>query len=436
MPRLIVSDLIANGRIWLGALLIAAATGLVGAVVASDIETASAAGGNDALALYGISGTVAAFTVVTALIVVGAVTNLTVTLQQRGYALWQLVGLRPGLVRLVVTTQLLVVSLAGGLAGCLLALPLVKPLFRYGFSGSPELSALDPRLTPAGAVPVVLFVAVVITLGGFRGAGRAAHTPPLQSLREVEPPDRRMTVARWIGGLATAAVVAAIVATLPGTGLDTMAVPLMLISPLLAGVLAAFGPLFLARLVRAWTSLLPATASAAWFLARNSTAANVGRSTATISPLMVAVALAGGLYTANGAVGAPSGTLSTGSVVLLIGGPLLLAVLGAVATVFMSSRRRDRELALILAAGGTPALVLTAAAAEAVIYVGTALLLGAAAVATTTLIGAWSADMWTAAGVVPSLTVAALALLLLLLATVLPTALALRQEIPRVLAPE
>jgi putative ABC transport system permease protein len=436
MLRLIFSDLVANARVWLGALLIAAATATVGAIVAGDIETAFAAGGNEALALYGISGTVAAFTVITALVVVGAVTNLTVTLQQRGYALWQLVGLRPTLVRLVVTAQLLVVSIVGSVLGCLLALPLLKPLFRYAFTGSPELSALSPRLTPAGAVPVILFVTVVITLGGFRAAGRAARTPPIQSLREVEPPDRRMTVARWMGGLVTLALVAAIVATLPATGLDTMAVPLMLLSPLLAGVLAAFGPLFLARLVRVWTSLVPATASAAWFLARNSTAANAARSTATISPLMVAVALAGGLYAANGAVGAPSGALSTGSVVLLVGGPLLLAVLGAVATVFMSSRRREREFALITAAGGTPALVLTAAAAEAVIYVATALLLGLSAVAATTVIGAWAAGVWTVAGALPSLTIAALALVLLLAATVLPTIVALRHEVPRVLAPE
>ncbi|MCO8272787.1 hypothetical protein M1L60_19515 [Actinoplanes sp. TRM 88003] len=436
MLRLIFSDLVANARIWLGALLIAAATATVGAVVASDIQTAVAAGGNEALALYGISGTVAVFTLITALIVVGAVTDLTVTLQQRGYALWQLVGLRPGLVRLVVTAQLFVVSLLGGAVGCLLAVPLVQPLFRYAFSTSPELAGLTPTLTPAGAVPVVLFVAVVVTVGGFRGAGRAARTPPIQSLREVEPPDRRMTVARWLGGVATLLVVAAIVSTLPGTGLDTMAVPLMLISPLLAGVLAAFGPLFLARLVRAWTSLVPVTASAAWYLARNSTATNAARSTATISPLMVAVALAGGLYAANGAVGVPSGSLSTGSVVLLLGGPLLLAVLGAVATVFMSSRRRERELALITAAGGSSALVLTAAAAEAVIYVVTALLLGGSAVAVTTAIGAWAAGAWTAAGALPALTVTALALVLLLAATVLPTATALRQEVPRVLAPE
>lgn len=280
-------------------------------MVTHDLEAAARA---DRALLYGISGTVAALTLITALIVVGAV-----------------------------------VALVGGVAGCLLATPIQKPLFRYAFSGSPGLSALDPRFTPSGALPVILFVAVVLTVGGFRGAGRAAHTPPVQSLRDADLPDRRMTVARWLAGLVTLAIIAAIVATLPTTAPDTVAVPLMLIAPLTAGVLAAFGPLFLTRLVRAWTSLLPATASAAWYLARNSTAANAARSTATISPLTVAIALSGGLYTANGTVSAAtqtSTTLSTGSVVLLIGGPLSLAVLGAVATVFMSSRPATATLSL------------------------------------------------------------------------------------------
>ncbi|MEV4347724.1 FtsX-like permease family protein [Actinoplanes sp. NPDC049596] len=434
MVRLIFGDLLANARVWLGTLLIAAATAAVGSVVAGDIATALEVGGDNALALYGISGVITAFTLVTALIVVGSVAGLTVTLQQREYALWQLVGLRPALVRTVVTCQLLVVALLGAVLGGLAAAPVLGPLFRYAFAGSPSLASLEPRFGVGIALPVVLFVVVVLTIGGSRSAGRAARTPPIRSLRETEPPDRRMTPARWIGGLATAGIIVAVLASLPGTGRDTLAVPLMLIAPLVAGVLAAFGPLFLARLVRAWTSLLPFEGP--WYLARNSTAFNVGRSTATISPLTVAIALAGGLYSANGTAGDGDSGLSTGSVVLLLGGPLLLAVLGAVATVFMSSRRREREFALIVAAGGTPGTVLTAAAWEAVIYVGTALLLGGASVLATALAGAWAAGVFPSFGVLPALTVALGSLVLVLAATVLPTAVALRHEVPSVLAPE
>ncbi|XVV13895.1 hypothetical protein ACQP2X_05945 [Actinoplanes sp. CA-131856] len=434
MVRLILGDLVANARVWLGTLLIAAATAAVGAVVASEIATALSVGGNDALALYGISGTIAAFTIVTALIVVGSVAGLTVTLQQRGYALWQLVGIKPALVRTVVTAQLLIVSLLGAVLGCLAATPFLQPLYRYAFTDSPSLAGLRPRFDLSAAVPVVLFVVVVLTIGGSRSAGRASRTPPIRSLRETEPPDRRMTVARWVGGLATAGIVVAILASLPGTGADTIAEPLMLIAPLVAGVLAAFGPLFLARLVRAWTGLVPFEGS--WYLARNSTAFNVGRSTATISPLTVAIALAGGLYSANETASGGRSDLGTGAVVLLLGGPLLLAVLGAVATVFMSSRRREREFALIVAAGGTPGTVLTAAAWEAVIYVGTALLLGGVSVLATALAGAWAVGVFPSFGAVPALTVALVSFVLVLAATVLPTAVALRHEVPSVLAPE
>lgn len=439
MVRLIVSDLVANARIWLGALLIAATTAAVGTIVASDIQTAIQAGGVVALALYGLSGVIITFTVVTALIVVGSVANLTVALQQRAYALWQLIGVRPAYVRWIVTTQLASVALIGGASGCLAAAPAVGPLYRYAFAGSPDLAGVRPVFGPLAAVPVVLFVVVVVTLGGVRSAGRAARTPPIRSLREPELPDRRMNAGRWLGGSAAAVIAAGIITSLPGTDLDRLPVPLMLLAPLAAAVLAALGPLHLARLLRGWTALVSPALSAAWYLARSATAHNASRSTATISPVMVAIALAGGLYSATGTVDAAEdrgGSLTAGTVVLLLGGPLLLALLGATTTVFMSSRRRERELALLLAAGATPGLVLAAAAWEAVIYVVTAALLGAAAVLVTAVAGGWAVGGLPSFGLGAAAVVAAAGMLLTLAATVLPTALALRHDIPRTLAAE
>jgi putative ABC transport system permease protein len=158
---------------------------------------------------------------------------------------------------------------------------------------------------------------------------------------------------------------------------------------------------------------------------------------------MVAVALAGGLYTAAGIGGeavsretsSATQDLATGTVALLIGGPLLLAVLGATATIFMSSRSREREFALIQAAGGTEATVLGAAAWEAVIYVVTAAGLGAVAVAVTAVAGLWAVGVW-GFGLGSVASVAGAGLLLTLAATVLPTWSALREEVPRTLAAE
>ncbi|BBH68627.1 hypothetical protein ACTI_53120 [Actinoplanes sp. OR16] len=426
MLRLIVSDLVANLRIWLGALAVAAATAAVGAVVGCGLATAVAVGGDEALALYAISGTILTLTAVTAVIVTGTVAGLTVTLQQRGYALWQLAGIGPGRVRAVVTAQLALVSLAGAAAGCLVAVPALRPLWRTVFPDLPF------RFTTLAAVPVVLVVVAVVTIGGFRSAGRAGRTPPIRSLREPEPAARRMSAGRWIAGVSTLAVTVAIVASLPGGDPAKLTAPLTLLGPLTAGVLAAFSPLFLTGLLRAWTAVVPATASSAWFLARNNTAYHLARGTGAVNPIMVAIALAGGMYAADATVADSAPT--AGTVLLLLGGPMLLALVGAAATIVMGSGPREREYALVLAAGGTPATVLVTAAAEAIIYVGTAALLGTAAVAVTALAGAWAIGGTPSFGLAAVAVVTGTGLALTLAATVAPTALSLRNDVPRTLA--
>ncbi|GAA3021496.1 FtsX-like permease family protein [Streptomyces fulvorobeus] len=130
MIRLVLGYLIDNLRIWLGAALSAAVTAVVGAIAASDIQTATEIGGTAGLALYGISGTVILLSALTSVVVLGSITNLAVALHQRSYALWQLVGLGPHQVRTVVQAQLAHMALIGGAAGCAVAVPLLRLLLR------------------------------------------------------------------------------------------------------------------------------------------------------------------------------------------------------------------------------------------------------------------------------------------------------------------
>jgi len=439
--KLIFSDLLAGARVWLGTLLIAAATGAVAAVAAAEVQTAARIGGNAGLALYAISGTVLVFTATTAIVVLGATTTLAVALRQRGYALWLLIGVRPAQVTGVVVAQVVLVALAGAVAGCAVVVPVLPAFFRFSFTGSSGLDGVEPSFGLVAAASSVLFVTVVVVLGGVRGALRAGAAPVLHALREPDLPRRRMTASRALTAVLLAAAVTGLVTSLPTTAPDKLSVPLMLIAPVTAGLFAAVGPLLFHRFVLLWTAVVPATSSAAWFLARESTSHNAGRSAAAISPLMVAVALAGGFYTANGTAGAviaartgetPPG-VSAGAAVLLIGGPLLLAVLGSAGTIFMSGRGREREIALVQAAGGTRGTVLAVAAGEAVIYVGTAVLLGSAAVLVTSVAGGWASGEWVFAAPAVGL-VAALGLVLTLLATTAPAVHALREAVPRVLA--
>jgi putative ABC transport system permease protein len=278
MLRLIVGDLIANGRIWLGAAVVAAVTALVGAVAASDIQTAAQIGGTAGLALYGISGTVIVFSAVTTVVVLGSVTQLAIALQQRSYALWQLVGLGPDRVRVVVHAQLALMALIGGVAGCAAAVPLLAPLFSFGFADVAPLRDITPGFGPGAALATIGYVLLTVTLGGARGARRAAETPALHALREPEAVHRGMSRTRWLIGAALALTLGSVIAGLPGKNPDEAGTALLLIGPLAAALLAALSPVFLTPLLRAWTALVPATASSSWYLAVHLPRHRLGRS--------------------------------------------------------------------------------------------------------------------------------------------------------------
>ncbi|WP_035855964.1 FtsX-like permease family protein [Cryptosporangium arvum] len=434
MLRLVVNELRAKARIWLGVTVVAAATAAVLDVAATALETAARAGGNAGLALYAIGGLMVVTTTVAAVVVLSSAAGLTVVLQQRDYALWQLTGIGPSTVRLVVSTQLVVVALIGAVAGTLVALPVVRPLFARVVADSEGLGSVDVVFGPRGYVSVVVFVAVVVLFAGGGSARRAARVNGLAVLRDPDPPTTRMGVVRWVAAALLAALAGTIVRSLPGRPAENLEPPLLLTGLLVASLSACLGPVLYPAVMRAWTSVVPATASSSWFLARAGALHRVGRSSATMSPLVVAVALPGSLYAANGV--ARSGSVGIAAVVLLIGGPLVLSVLGAAVTVVMASGARDREAALVQASGGTAGVVVGAAAWEAVLYVVTAALVGAVAVGVVTVAGVWAAGAAPAAGFGAVAVTAAGELALMLVATLLPAWWSSRRPIAGLLAAE
>lgn len=447
MIRLILSDLVARSRVWLGVFAVTVAAGFVGAVVAGLLETGSFHGGAVQEGLASTSSAVIMFTVITALIVLGSTANLTIALQQRNYALWQLVGVRPALVAVVVLAQLGVIGILGALLGSVLAIPVFPSLFAWVFRDWSQMQGLSLHLGAGGVVTVAAAITVTVLLGGLRSARRASRTPPIEALRDPEPPHARMGWFRVVLSLAALAGVVALVLNLDGdASMSTFSGQAVLLTPLIAAAFALTGPVLFPLVLRSWTAIVPAGVSATWFLARNSARHRLSRSSAAIGPLMVAIALTGGLYT-TAATTAAAQAIRTGTeagadlapegVVLLLGGPLLLSAVAAAATVFMSGHAREREFALIQAVGSTPPTIVLTAIWEAVTYTGTAVILGAAATVIGGAIIAGALALPSASIAFPALAlIAGGGLMLLLAATVMPTAAALRSEIPRTLAVE
>lgn len=447
MIRLVLSDLAAHVRVWLGILSVTIATGFVAAIAAGLIETGLVHGGRIAEGLASTSAAVIMFTAVTALIVLSSTANLTVALQQRSYALWQLVGIRPTLVGIVVLIQLGIVGIIGALIGALIAIPVFGPLFTWVFREWEQMQGITLHLGIVSVLVMTASITIVVLLGGLRGARRASRTPPIEALRDPEPPQSKMG---WLRIVLTTLVIAGLIAlalNIDGQGsFSAISGQAILLTPLIAAAFATAGPILFPLVLRTWTSLLPARASATWFLARHSARYRLGQSSAAISPLMVAIALAGGLYT-TGATLAAAQAARTGNnagfdlapegVVLLLGGPLLLSAVSAAATVFMSGHAREREFALIQAAGSTHQTILLTAIWEATIYAATAAVLGTLA----TLIGGViiATTLGLAFPVVATGTIGLIAgggFALILAATAAPTVAALRHEIPRTLAVE
>ncbi|GAA2832229.1 putative ABC transport system permease protein [Leucobacter komagatae] len=404
MIGLAVSELRAGWEAWVGLVLVSTVAALACGVGVSMIETGLIAGGQYLEGFSGAAGAVLTFTAPAGVVVTAAVARLAVNLGQPTYARWRLAGVSPGQTAAVVLTQVFGSGAAGGVLGyglaSVLAGPTIHSAFEEGSGGYTEIPIVTGPLTLAVCVGGSIVVAL---LGGARAARSAARTPALAALREPEIEGKRMRWWRWLA-LGVAVAAAAWCGTaLAGVGSVSQFFSLAPILPVtLTLVLVAAGPALYPLVLRGWSALIPARAGAAWYLARHEANYHLSRSTAAITPLFTGAALFGGLYTvaatsnpAVQALGSSGITLAASQVVLMFGGPILLAVYGAAVVLFMSNRTQGAEQALLRATGAEARTVIAAAALQAVIHVGTAMLLACLVLVTTAAVSALALSNFT-----------------------------------------
>ena len=438
MMHLLLADLRTQWRAWLGVFVLAATAGLVLSLGVSVAETGFVLGGEFQEGLAGMAGMILMFSAVSATGVLSSVAALTVQLQQRSYALWQLLGARSGAVGAIVMVQLLLVSLLGSLLGMAAAPPLARAMFTWGFPADSILYGIQTSFGPPTVVGTLLAVCLLVLLGGWRPARRAARTEPLQVLREPEPKGKTMGWLRWVMSLVALGAVYGISVELFVPGSDPALTPL--IAPAMAAVVLFLGPFLYPLVLSAWTALLPGRVSPAWFLARHQAQHRLSYGTAAITPLFVGISLTGGLLTAA-ATQFKGESVAVEQLVIMLGGPILLAAVASAVVVFMSSRTRGQELGLLQASGATHRTLVRTALCEALIYVVTACLLSAVVIVASGAVIAAGLSV-SEPGTAPSfafgaaLVVAGLGGLLVLVATVVPTVAGLRRDVMRTVSAE
>ena len=381
MIRLALCDLRDHAATWIGAFMVAAACGFIGGWGVSLAATAKTYPNMQSSAV-----TVIAFSMIAAVPVAAQTANLAVTAQRRSYALWQLANASPRQVRAVVLGQIATVALSGALCGTLVEAASFEPLFPWVFS-SPFYQPIDQVVLEVGLplMPAVwLAVAAVFLVGGLRGACNAAKTPPVAVLREPEEARRGMAWTRTLLCAVLAFSTWQVAASLSGSDLNSLSASLFV--PLLAtATLAAAAPVALPALLGAWTALVSRGRWSVWFLARRAARFGLAASTSVEAPVVVGFGVVAGVFSLSNLLGAfvvsrsvvgYSTSLDWTSSVLLLGGPVLIAVVGAAASMAMSSRARVRDVALLVACGASFRTVLASSVCEALIHAVTATLAG------------------------------------------------------------
>ena len=441
MMRLVFSDLRDHAATWIGAFAVAMACGYIGGWAVSISATTASYPNTEGFAMPMVL-----FSAFAAIAVIASASNLTVSAQQRSYALWQLANVGPRMVGAVVLVQLATVGVLGAMAGTLIEAATFEPLFPLVFS-SPYYQPIDHVVCDVGfrLMPAVwLGVAALFALGGLKGARNAGKTSPMVVLRRQEPARKGLTGMRIALFAVLAFATWQFASSLFGVDLDALSYSVFL--PLLmVATIVPVAPAVFSTLLAAWTSLVPQKRWNAWYLARHTARHGLAASTSVETPIVVGFGLVAGIFSLGTMLEAYirqqglsdySATLDWTSAVLLLGGPVLLCAVGAAVSVVMTSRSRTRDVALLVASGARPRTLLAAAVCEAFIHATTATLVGAFVVTASNAVVACAVGMplFDNLDFKGGFAVSLAGFALVLVATLVPTVAALGREAAAVLA--
>lgn len=451
-------ELVRGYRLWAGSLIVIIASSALCAAALAQFETAALLSDAEGESLRSMSQGIVAFGLLAAIAITAATTNLAVASGRRGYALLQLAGLLPRQLTFMVLAQLVMLAVIGTGIGVGVGRLIAQPLLDLAIRETSIPAAVNVAYGGGTVAWAFGLFAGIVVLAGIRAAVRAGHVPPIEALREPEPPRIRMGVLRWVAtgvaslttlglGIGVATTAPSLTSAGQSLGVSLIIGLGLMFSIALTALTASLGPVIYPVVLRAWTAIVPPGLSGAWFLARRSCRYRITQSTAAITPLMVGIALPGSVYTlfltADDAmtVGGGSGEINSASIFTILGPALLLAALGSAAVIFMTGRTRARDNALVSISGGTIITATLSAILEAVIYVVTALLIataifGIVGIAVSTAFSHTMPETVPVYGFATALVIAAVGFIIVGSATVLPTITPTRRTIPSLLATE
>lgn len=391
MIRLTFAELSDGWRAWTGMLfMIAVASVILGAcaTIASTWLDYSGPerGVSDVLAQLTIM--ISGFSGMTAIVVLSSVAGIAVQSDRERYARWQLLGFTPHQVRAIIALQLGTLAVIGAALGLLTAALLSQTVIDLVANAIQTATGHDIAVPVSNSLPIFaitgLVIVAIILISGLAPARRASRIPAVEVLRAEEPPTQGMTLIRWITtGLCVAGTVGLLASTI-GNSVDIITLNTIFACILVAGAITSAAPVLLPPVIAFWPRIMPDRFSITWFLARTSALERLSYSSSSVTPLLVGVTLIGSIYSAaytqrnamlaNG-IPVDQMELANDQVIIMLGGPLILAACGAATAVFQGTEHRQNAARVFSRMGFNRISLLLSALLEAVIYVITAVLI-------------------------------------------------------------
>lgn len=395
MIRFALNELKAEWKTWVGAACVILTASLVigcsATVFSTWLSLRDSASQPEGISdvLLQLSVMVPALSSVSTIVVLSAVASAAVQNNRERYARWQLLGITPEKIRVILAFQLASIGLICAIAGETFAVMLSQQVI--ALVGRAITTATGKVHVPEASINVIVFgfalvfIVLVVLTSGLGPARRAAHVSVLEALRTPEPTIRTMTISRWITvGICIAATVG-LIGSMFGNSQEIISLNTIFACITASGMISAAAPVVLPQLIKTWPRIIPDKISIVWTVARQAALHRVNTSAVSVTPLLVGITLIGAIFSAAyternamlaNSVAVERMTLAADQVIIMLGGPVILAVIGSAAIVFQGASARVRAAILLSRIGFRYSEVLRTAVTESLIYVGTALLTG------------------------------------------------------------
>ena len=396
MTRYVLRALLSQWKSWSGTVLVLAfAATLVNVCLAHRfsvtrpevVATARAAGVSPAeLEMSGLS--IYIYSALVAIPVVAVVGQSCVQALRTNWARWRLAGAVPRQVFFSVIMTIATLGLVSCIPGILVGI-LVDQTFSSILTriASEKMGAIEVIQTPTTILFTAVSVVGIAVLGAFGPARTAVKVPATEAIREMSLSIRRMSLTRWGLGALWSLICAAqlfLAFTIQpqkiDDGLPAGGGQAMLAAILISILSVIIAPALVPGLLKVWSSPL-AHLGGPWLVARRSTSWRASLSGSAVALLGLGfsftAALMTNLYTTESVVASAHlpnkiNQLDTLVMIAILG---LMALLGAIAVVAMTSRSRQREFAILRCGGSTIKQIRAQAVIESLLYTCTALLL-------------------------------------------------------------